>query len=113
MSWNFVPGKLLSGRAVLQKAVTWNVVLGKSISGCRVLQKVVSWSFVLGKSLSGCRVLQTVVCWNFVLGKSLLGLARGRFGPGVEQARGQARCRSKLGVVALGGFPVLPKRSKQ
>ena len=60
-------------------------------------------------------VLQNAVCWNFVLGKSRLGSAWGRFGPGVEQARSQARSRSRPGVAPesdLGCFPVLPERSK-
>ena len=46
----------------------------------------------------------------------VLTLAWGRFGPGVEQAWSQARSRSRPGVApesALGGFPVLPERSKR
>ena len=56
------------------------------------------------------------MCWKFVLGKARLGSAWGCFGPGVEQARSQARSRLRPSVApesALGGFPVLPERPKR
>ena len=77
VSWNFVPGKLLSGWSFTKSCVlefrsceaafglwsftkscvlefrSWEVDFGLCF-----LQKAVSWNFVLGKSLLGCGVLQ-------------------------------------------------------
>ena len=80
-----------------------------------VLFGVEIWfEFVFAQSIY--TVLQNAVCLNFVFGKSLLESAWGRFGPGVEQARSQARSRLRPSVApesALGGFPVLPERPKR